>query len=205
MDDQNQFGYDPNNQTPQQPMDNGYGQPTNGGYQQPMDNSYGQQGYPQQPNYGQPADGSYGQPNAYGQPQVTNVYVQQQEGLNPDVEKRANTVKVLGIIALITSIVCCGSFAPILAIISLVKASGLKTVTDMMSPQARSSVKAGKIMSWISIVLSIVMVLGVLASILVPSMLGYVEKAKQSQSDSGYEDYLDDYDWDNLDEDDFNW
>ena len=193
----------------QNEMNGGYPQQPDPGFQQPVDGSYPQQPNPgyQQPNPGYQQPG-YGQPNAYGQPQVTNVYVQQ-EGLNPDVEKRANTVKVLGIISLIASIVCCGSFAPILAIIALVKASGLKTVTEMMSPQARSGVKAGKIMSWISIVLSVIMAVGVLGAILVPSMLGYMEKAKQAQSDSSYEDYLDDYDWDDADwdEDDFdyNW
>ncbi len=121
-------------------------------------------------------------PPAYNQNVYQNAY-QNQTGLDPNLESRANSVKVLGVISVILSIICCGcSFiSPILSIIGLVKASGMSTVIPMMSDTAKKKLSSGKKLCIAGIVITIVlMILSFVFTIMFPALIGYMEKAESS-------------------------
>lgn len=113
-----------------------YGQPPYG--QQP----YGQPGYGQQP-YQQPGYG-YGQP-AYGYGQPPHL---------TQTSSKATTVMVLGIVSLVLMFTCGLGF--IAAIIALVMAGGAEREVAQSGGtlQGEGQIKAGRIMSWITLGLS---------------------------------------------------
>lgn len=126
-------------------------------------------------------------PPVYNQNNTQNTYqnaYQNNTGLDPNLESRANTVKVLGIISIILSIVgcgCCGIIAPILSIVGLVKASGMSTVIPMMSDTAKQKLSSGKKLCIAGIVIYVVIfILSFFFSIIFPAMIGYMEKAEST-------------------------
>ncbi len=121
-------------------------------------------------------------PPVYNQSTYQNVY-QNNTGLDPNLESRANSVKVLGVLSVILSIIGCGcSFiSPILSIIGLVKASGMSTVIPMMSDTAKQKLSSGKKLCIAGIVITIVlMILSFVFTIMFPALIGYMEKAESS-------------------------
>ncbi len=124
---------------------------------------------------------SSGQTNANSVPNYQQpVFSQNANGqmnLDPNLEQRANTVKILGILSLVLSIIgCgCGCVGPILSIVGLVKANGMSTVMHMMSEESKSRVKLGKTLSIISLILSILFILGSFLMILLPALIGYMD------------------------------
>ncbi len=108
---------------------------------------------------------------SYQQP----VYSQNANGsmsLDPDLEKRANTVQLLGILSIVFNFVCCSCVAPILSIIGLVKASGMNTVLHMMSEESKKKVDIGKKCCWAGIIISII---GFVFSFIFPILIGLLE------------------------------
>lgn len=132
-----------------------------------------QNGY-ERSGYSSAQTGAHTVPN-YQQP----VYSQNASGqmnLDPDLEKRANTVQVLGIISLIMNLLGCGGcIGLILPIVGLVKANGMSTVMHMMSEDSKKRVSLGKTLCIISIILSILFVLGSFLMILLPALIGYMD------------------------------
>ncbi len=108
------------------------------------------------------------------------VYSQNANGdmnLDPQLEKRANTVQLLGILGIVFSIVSCGCacVGPILSIVGLVKASGMNTVMHMMSEESKKKVSNGKICCWIGIIISVIGIIGGLFTFWLPFLLGISE------------------------------
>jgi len=71
----------------------------------------------------------------------------------------ASTVLTMGIISIVGSLICCGPFAAIFSIIGLVKAKKAQQLF-LENPEAYSdysSVKTGKILSYIGLALSLIM------------------------------------------------
>ncbi|MET1259969.1 MAG: hypothetical protein HRT65_11225 [Flavobacteriaceae bacterium] len=71
----------------------------------------------------------------------------------------ASTVLVMGILSIVGSIACCGPFAAIFSIVGLMKAKSAELMYQQ-NPGAYSdfsSVKTGKILSYIGLGLSIIM------------------------------------------------
>ncbi len=135
-----------------------------------------QNGY-ERSGYTSAQSGTNSVPN-YGQPVYTqNAFGQGQANLDPEVEKRANTVKTLGIFSLVSFFVCCSCLSPILAIIGIVKANGLNTVTHMMSEESQKSVKLGKTLCIVSLILGILGTLGGFVTTFLPALIGYMEAA----------------------------
>jgi hypothetical protein len=137
-----------------------YGQPGQGqpGYgQQP----YGQPGYGQQPygqpGYGQPPYQQPGQAYGYGQPAYGYGHPQMRQ-----TSSKATTVMVLGIVSLVLMFTCGLGF--IAAIVALVMAGGAEREVAQSGGtlQGESQIKAGRIMSWITLGLT---ALGVMAFI----------------------------------------
>lgn len=71
----------------------------------------------------------------------------------------ASTVLTMGIISIVGSLICCGPFAAIFSIIGLVKAKKAQQLY-LENPEVYSdfsSVKTGKILSYIGLALSLIM------------------------------------------------
>ncbi len=110
---------------------------------------------------------------SYQQP----VYSQNANGqmnLDPDLEKRANTVQLLGILSIVFSLVCCSCISPILSIVGLVKASGMGTVMHMMSEESKKKVNVGKNCCWVGIIITVI---GFVFSFIFPLLMGLLESA----------------------------
>jgi hypothetical protein len=140
---------------PEQPGQPPYGQqPAQPPYgQQPAQPPYGQQPYGQQPYGQQPGQPPYGQqpyapPPGYGYGQQPPYPAQPYYG--PQTSGRATTVLVLGIVSLVLLFSCIG-FIP--AIIALVLARGAQQEIAGSGGRltGEGQVKAGRIMSWITI------------------------------------------------------
>ena len=135
----------------------------------PPQNSYERSGFSSRqtntnsvPNYQQPVFTQ----NANGQ-----------MGLDPNLESRANTVKTLGIISLIISLLSCcgcGSISLIIAIVGIVKANGISTVAHMLSEDSKKRVKTGKTLCIVSIILHIV---GFAFSFMLPFIITFLEES----------------------------
>ena len=139
------------------------------GYGQQQPAQYGQPPYPgqppyapQPPPYGQPAYGQqppyapppYGQsPASYGYPAPTGASGPQPYS-GPTTSGKATTVMVLGIVSLVLMVMCGLGF--IMAIVALVMAPGAQREIAESGGRltGEGQVKAGKIMSWITIGLS---------------------------------------------------
>ncbi len=183
MDEQNNFGYEPpvnpetndmNNVIPSQanPMPDPAANPIS--YQTDMSASApvepaAEQVYTEQPAYGQ-AD--YTQ-NTYDQQAYQSAPSYNQGGDQAELEKRANTVKILGIVGIIVSVVigccCCVIPGPVIGIVGLVKANGLNPMLSMLSEQGQKNVKVGKICCIIAIALG---ALGLIFNIITTIMSG---------------------------------
>ncbi len=133
-------------------MDNNY----NNGYDpnQNTNNDY-PQNYNPSPDYSQNYQQNYQQnQNPYHTTEYYNM-----AGVDPELEKKANTIKTLGIASIITGILmmcCCTIASPIIGIVGLVQANQLTMSMNMLSPQAQDNVKNGKIMCIIGIVLGVI-------------------------------------------------
>ena len=140
------------------------------GHQMPAAPSYGQppSPYGEQPPYGQqppppPPPPPYGQTAPqYGYPVPSGSYGAQPY-YGPKTSGKATTVLVLGILSLVLAFGCIGF---VLAIVALVMAPGAaKEIRDSGGQlTGEGQLKAGKIMSWISIGLT---ALGIVAFIVV--------------------------------------
>lgn len=135
-----------------------YGQPGQGGYgqQPPAQPGYGQQPYGQEP-YQQPGQAyGYGQPAyGYGQPPQMRA-----------TSSKATTVMVLGIVSLVLMFTCGLGF--IAAIVALVMAGGAEREVAQSGGalQGEGQIKAGRIMSWITLgltALGVILVIGLIA------------------------------------------
>ncbi len=192
----------PELQNVSQPTSQAFGETVSGEYTFAQD-PHVQQAAPQNA-YAQSA-GSYGQPapapapmqqnaydygNAYNQqPASQNPYNQQNfgGGMNqpgsPELEQRARTVMTLGIVGLIVSVVigccCCTIPGPVIGIIGLVKANGLKPMMSSLSPEAQQKVNTGKILCIIAIVISAV-------SALIGAISGFTGSLESLLSESDY-------------------
>jgi hypothetical protein len=157
---QQPYGQQPYGQQPygQQP----YGQPgPQPGYGQPA-------GYGQQPGYGQPGQQPYGQP-PYGQPGYGGqpAYGYGQPPYGKQTSSKATTVMVLGIVSLVLTFTCGLGF--ITAIIALVMAGGAEREIAAAGGalDGEGQLKAGRIMSWISLAITAVGVLFIIGAIAV--------------------------------------
>jgi hypothetical protein len=157
-----------------------YGQPGYG-QQPPSQPGYGQQPYgqppygqepPGQPGYGsQPAYGQhpyqqqpYQQGPAYGYGQPAYGYGQPPQMLQ--TSSKATTVMVLGIVSLVLMFTCGLGF--IAAIVALVMAGGAEREVAQSGGtlQGEGQIKAGRIMSWVTLgltALAVVVVIGLIA------------------------------------------
>jgi hypothetical protein len=148
---------------PQQPAD--YGQSPHG--QSPYGQQpYGQSPYGQQPPYPPPPPPPYGQsPASYGYPAPTGAYGPQPY-YGPTTSGKATTVLVLGILSLVLAFACIGF---ILAIVALVLAPG--AAREIAESGGRltgaGQLKAGKITSWITLGLTVLVVVVAVAGVLV--------------------------------------
>ena len=134
---QNDFSAPPQNDFNAQPQNDFNAQPQNDFSAQPQNNFGAPQNDLSQPaptyDYNQQAQPNYSQPNY--------------NAADADLEKTANTVKTLGIVSLVVSIVlgcCCTIAGPIVGIVGLVKANGLKASMDLLTPEGQKSLSTGK-------------------------------------------------------------
>ena len=114
----------------------------NNGYDPNQNNYNYNQNYQQNPDYNQ---------NPYDNTGYHNM-----AGVDPELEKKASTIKTLGIVSIVTSFVlmcCCTIVGPVVGIIGLVQANNLNQSINMLSPQAQDNLKNGKLMCIIGIVL----------------------------------------------------
>lgn len=135
---------------------------------QNQDNNYGYQQNMNQNPYEQ---------NPYGQNYNQFDYNQ----TDPELEKRAGTVKTLGIVSTVLgaiSLCCCPIAAPIVGAIGLVKANNLQSSFGMLSPQGQKNVNTGKICAIIGIVLGI---LGFIANLIL-QYSGFYESLVESMA-----------------------
>jgi hypothetical protein len=132
-----------------------YAQPTYGppSYEQP---GYAQPAY-SQPVYGSPAGGQGG----YGQPYPPSYYPQPAYGY-PGVQNsgRATTVMVLGIASLVLLFLCGLGFIPAIVALCLAPDAKRKIASSGGRIGGEGMVKAGVIMSWIAIGLTVLGVIG---------------------------------------------
>jgi hypothetical protein len=187
MDEQNTSGYEPP-VTPEQPEQDGIQETTASPVSDQQSSTPETSSAPnvQENAAGDPSASQSAAQDAYQQPinqvPVNQTYGEnqydyraQQNDLDPDVEKRANTVKILGIVSIVTGILCsccCTLVGPIVGIVGLVKASGLKTVMPMMTEESRKNVDIGRICCIIGIVLG---ALGMILSLIL-SASGYMSE-----------------------------
>lgn len=104
--------------------------------------------------------------NPYTDPNANNQYY---PGVDPELEKKAGTIKTLGIVSLIVGIIgmcCCTIASPIIGIVGLVKAGNLEQSMNMLSPQAQNQIRTGKILCIVGIVLG---VLGFIINLIINS------------------------------------
>jgi hypothetical protein len=147
----------------------GYGQqtPAPPPYGQPQ-SPYGQpQAYGQQPAYPPPTPPTYGQqPPQYGYPAPAGSYGAQPY-YGPKTSGKATTVMVLGILSVVLMFMCGLGF--ILAIVALVMVPGARREIAESGGQLTGDgqVKAGKILSWITLGLTAVGIVAVVAIIIV--------------------------------------
>lgn len=133
-------------QPPGQQPPAGGGAPGQGGQPGYPPPAYGQQGYGYPPGYGQQG---YGYPSGYG----------------PQTSSKATTVMVLGIVSLVTLFTCLIGFIP--AIIALAMAGGAEReiAESGGALQGEGQVRAGRIMSWITLGLTALGIVGLIALI----------------------------------------
>ena len=134
---------------PGQPGPGGYGQPGPGGYPPP---AYPAPGYPP-PGYGQPygAQPGYGPPPpGYGAPAYSST-AYGYGSYAPTTSSKATTVMVLGIVSLVLMVMCGLGF--VTAIIALVQAGGAEREIQESGGTltGESQIRAGRIMSWITL------------------------------------------------------
>ncbi|MGH8893663.1 MAG: hypothetical protein ACRDWY_10230 [Actinomycetes bacterium] len=163
---------DPWGNPQQRPDDPTGAEPTGAGPTSGQPASPPQWGQPQQPGqqpqWGQPAPG-WGQAGpypAYGQ-QPWPGYGAQPPAYGPPTSSKATTVMVLGIVALVTFFALCG-LGIIPAIIALVMARGAdqEIAASGGALQGAGQVRAGRIMAWVTVgltVLAVVVVIGLIA------------------------------------------
>lgn len=104
---------------------------------QPNDNQY-------QNMYEQNAENMYQQ----------NMYQQNMYQNDTELEKKASSIKTLGIVSICLSLIlscCCTIAGPIVGIIALVKNNQIKEYLYMLSPQGQSNVNTGKVCAIIGI------------------------------------------------------
>ncbi|GEM_PF-2503971 len=143
-------------------MDPNYN-PGNGSNQNPDYNQAGYNPYTD-PN---PNDFNYQQPQNPYQDAYRNAYNGYSD---PELEKKANNIKTLGIVSVVTGVIfilCCTLVSPIIGIIGLVQANGLNASLNQISPQGQEKIRTGKLLCIIGIVLGVVgMLLSFLANAL---------------------------------------
>lgn len=120
------------------------------------------------PQYPPPPPPAYGQsPASYGYPAPTGAYGPQPY-YGPVTSSKATTVLVLGIVSLVLTFGCIGF---ILAIVALVLAPG--AAREIAESGGRltgeTQLKAGKIMSWISLGITAALIVAVVAGLAIAS------------------------------------
>lgn len=77
-----------------------------------------------------------------------------------DYEKKAKTIFILGLVGLIAGVIvgfcCCAIVGPVMGIITLVMANGLKEQLSYLSEEGQKNVKVGKILAIIAIVVGVI-------------------------------------------------
>ena len=145
-------------------MDNNYN--NNNNYNNDYDpNQNYNNGYPQNPNPSPDYNQNYNQQNQNPYNGYPNNY-NNMAGVDPELEKKASTIKTLGIVSIVTSVVlmcCCTIVGPVVGIVGLVQANNLNQSMNMLSPQSQDNLKNGKLMCIIGIVLGAI---GILVNII---------------------------------------
>ena len=142
----------------------GYGQPGPGGYPPP---AYPSPGYPPPPGYGQPygPQPGYGAaPPGYGPPAYSST-AYGYGSYAPTTSSKATTVMVLGIVSLVLFFTCFVGF--ITAIIALTMAGGAEReiAESGGTLTGETQIKAGRIMSWITLGLTALALLAIVGLI----------------------------------------
>ena len=129
------------------------------GYNQPQQGEYN--GYSQQGGYnGQPQQGGYNGYPQQGNPQ--NPYYTNYPDQQQSMDEQAKTIKYIGIGCLASSILflfCCSCVAPIVGVVGIMKARKLDNMVDALSPQVQKDLKTGKILCFVGICISVLMMI----------------------------------------------
>ncbi|MBQ8827166.1 MAG: hypothetical protein IJ007_08735 [Oscillospiraceae bacterium] len=77
-----------------------------------------------------------------------------------DYEKKAKTIFILGLVGLIAGVIigfcCCAIVGPVMGIITLVMANGIKDQIQYLSEEGQKNVKVGKILGIIAIAVGVI-------------------------------------------------
>lgn len=114
-------------------------------------------------------------------------FFQTPDGLYPEMEKKANNVKTLGIVSLVASIAmacCCTVVGPAIAVTGLVKANNLKPYLQMLSPNAQKNLKNGQMFCMIALVISVIAIISNIAVSRSPYMQEFYEQYAQQMQEA---------------------